>query len=490
MSSFEYLLFGGSLLLLLGILASKISSRLGIPALLLFLVVGMLAGSDGPGGIHFDDPRLVQSVGVAALALILFAGGLDTNWQSVRPVLWQGLSLSTVGVFFTAVMVGGFARLALGMSWREGLLLGAIVSSTDAAAVFSVLRSRKVSLKGTLRPLLELESGSNDPMAVFLTAAFVLLVSDRSAGVAGLLPMLLWQMALGAALGWLLGKGSVLLINRVRLEYEGLYSALTLTLVLLNYGMTSLLHGNGFLSVYVAGLVMGNSLFIKKKSLVRFHDGLAWLMQIVMFLILGLQVYPSRLVSVIPLGLLAAAVLMAVARPAGVFLSLVFARISLRRKVMISWVGLRGAVPIVLATFPLLAGIDKAEMIFNIVFFVVLTSALIQGSTIPLVARWLRLDAPLPARMQAPFEIEPGEGVKGEMVEVGIPEGSPLAGKSVVELGMPAGSLIVFLERDGEYVVPGGRTVLQEGDRLHVLAEERAVRPVRELGTERGTGGV
>jgi cell volume regulation protein A len=487
MTSFDYLLFGSSLLLLLGVLASKISSRLGIPALLLFLVVGMLAGSDGPGGIHFDDPRMVQSVGVLALALILFAGGLDTNWQSVRPVLLQGLSLSTLGVFVTAVLVGGFARVALNMTWLEGLLLGAIVSSTDAAAVFSVLRSRKVSLKGTLKALLELESGSNDPMAVFLTTGFVLLVSDRSVGIVDLFPMLLWQMTLGTALGWVMGKASVQLINRLQLEYEGLYSALTLTLVLFNYGLTTLLEGNAFLSVYVAGLVMGNSTFIKKKSLTRFHDGLAWLMQIAMFLILGLQVYPSHLVPVIPLGLLAAVVLMFIARPVAVFLSLLFARMSIRRKVMVSWVGLRGAVPIILATFPLLAGLKNAEMIFNIVFFVVLTSALIQGSTLPLVARWLRLDAPLLARFKVPFEIEQGEGVRGEMVEMEVPAGSPVIGKALVDLGMPPGALIVFLERDNEYVVPSGATVLRQGDRLHILAESKVIGAIHGMFTSKIT---
>lgn len=247
----EFFLFGVSVLILVSVLASKISSRLGVPALLLFLVVGMLAGSEGPGGIHFDDPRLVQSIGVAALAFILFAGGMDTNWQSIRPVLWRGFSLSTLGVLITAVLVGWFAHVMLEFSWMTGLLLGAIVSSTDAAAVFSVLRSRKVSLKGTLKPLLEMESGSNDPMAVFLTTGFIMLAIDRNARVADLVPMLIWQMAIGAALGYVMGKASVALTNRLRLEYDGLYSVLTLTLVMFTYGLTALLRGNGFLSVYV-----------------------------------------------------------------------------------------------------------------------------------------------------------------------------------------------------------------------------------------------
>lgn len=272
MTPFEYLLLGVSLLLLVSILASKVSSRLGVPALLLFLLVGMLAGSDGPGGFQFDNPVLVQSLGIVALAYILFAGGLDTNWRSVRPVLGRALILSTLGVFVTALLVGWFVHAVLDFSLLEGLLVGAIVSSTDAAAVFSVLRSRNVSLSGELKPLLELESGSNDPMAVFLTVAIISLLVDPGAKLYHLPLLVLWQMVVGGAAGYLLGKGGVLLINRLRLEYEGLYSVLTLTLVLLIYSGTVLLKGNGFLAVYAAGLVMGNSSFVQKKSLVRFHE--------------------------------------------------------------------------------------------------------------------------------------------------------------------------------------------------------------------------
>jgi cell volume regulation protein A len=478
---FEFLLFGIAVLLLLNIIASKISTRLGVPALLIFMVVGMLAGSDGPGGIHFDDPRLVQSIGVVALAFILFAGGMDTNWKSIRPVLRQGVSLSTLGVFITALLVGWFAHLVLDFSLLEGMLLGAIVSSTDAAAVFAVLRSRNVSLKGTLKPLLELESGSNDPMAVFLTTGFIMLLTTRDASVTDLVPMLSRQMSIGAVAGYVIGRASVVLINRLRLEYDGLYSVLTLSLVLFNYGITSLVQGNGFLSVYIAGLVMGNSVFIKKRTLVHFHDGLAWLMQITMFLVLGLQVYPSKLVPVAVVGLLTAVFLIAVARPAAVFLSLLFAPVSTRRKTMISWVGLRGAVPIILATFPLLAGISQAEMIFHIVFFVVLTSALIQGTTIPPVARWLRLDAPLLARFRAPFEFEPGEEIKGEMAEIEIMADSYAVNRQIVDLGLPAGALVIFIKRNNEYLVPGGSTVVKKGDVLHVLGQKGTIEAMRHL---------
>lgn len=250
MTSIEYILLAASVLLLLSIIASKASDKLGIPALLLFLLVGMLAGSEGPGGIHFDDPLVAQSLGVMALVFILFSGGLDTDWESVRPVLWKGLTLSTLGVLITASIVGLFATIILDFSLLEGLLLGAVVSSTDAAAVFSVLRSRNESLRGQLKPLLELESGSNDPMAVFLTLGFISLLTDPTASLIDLIPMFIQQMALGAVIGYVFGKGMIYVINYLKLGYEGLYPVLTLTLVLFVYGATASLGGNGFL-VYI-----------------------------------------------------------------------------------------------------------------------------------------------------------------------------------------------------------------------------------------------
>lgn len=472
---FELLLVSGSFLIALCIFVSTISSRLGIPALLLFLAVGMLAGSEGPGGIHFDDPSLVQSFGVVALAYILFSGGLDTNWRTVRPVLPKGLLLSTLGVFLTALLVGGFVHLVLNFTLLEGLLLGAIVSSTDAAAVFSVLRSRKASLKGELRPLLELESGSNDPMAVFLTVGIIMLLQGQAGAWGGwaLVPMLIWQLAAGAAIGYVLGKGGVNLVNRLRLEHDGLYPVLTLSFVPFVYGVTALLKGNSFLAVYVAALVMGNSAFIHKTSLIRFHDGVAWLMQIAMFLVLGLQVYPSHLLPIIGAGLLTAGFLMLVARPVSVFSTLLFSRMGCREKLMISWVGLRGAVPIVLATFPLLAGVEKAEIIFNIVFFIVLTSALLQGSSLPLVARWLGVDAPLPTRPRLPLAFEPDKGTSGELLEVEIAQESHAVNKQIVDLKLPKGALIVLLQRNGAFLVPSGGTVIEAGDILHFLSDKK-----------------
>ncbi len=472
MLSAEQILVIVSILLLISILATIVSSRLSIPALLLFLSVGMLAGSEGPGGIEFDDPWLVQFLGVVALSFILFEGGLSTHWRSVRPVLAQGAVLSTLGVLFTALLLGLFASVVLDFSFLHGALLGAIVSSTDAAAVFSILRSKNVSLKGELKPLLELESGSNDPMAVFLTLGFIQLLLSPQSSIFNLIPMFVQQMLIGAVLGYGMGKGMVFTVNRVKLEHDGLYPVLTLAMVTLVYGLTASLGGNGFLAVYIAAIVMGNSEFIHKQSLKRFHEGLAWLMQIVMFLALGLLVFPSHVVQIIPVGLLIAAFLMLVARPFSVFAILHFFKVPLREKALISWVGLRGAVPIILATFPLLAGIPQAELFFDVVFFVVLTSVLVQGTFLPQVAAWLQVDAPFIKRTPSPLEYAPTGKSRNDMIEVPVPQDSPIVGRQIVELGLPQGVLIVLINREDEYIVPRGNTVLEPDDILLVLADK------------------
>jgi cell volume regulation protein A len=390
----ETILVGVSVLLLLSVLSSTASSRLGIPALLLFVGLGMLAGSEGPGGIEFDYPRLAQSLGVVALALILFSGGMDTDWGSIRLILWRGISLATLGVGLTTVLVGWFAMQFLEFSVLEGLLLGAIVSSTDAAAVFSVLRARNVRLRGSLKGLLEFESGSNDPMAVFLTVGFISLISSPSTSMVELVPLFVHQMSVGALLGYAMGQVMLFLLNRLKLEYEGLYDVLSLALALLTYGATASLGGSGFLAVYLAGIIVGNGNLERQGSLSRFHDAVAWLMQILMFLSLGLQVFPSRVVPVIGIGLVLSLVLMFIARPLSVFVALMASNLRWNEKLLISWVGLRGAVPIVLAMFPLIAGLPEADIIFNLVFFIVLTSVLLQGATLPLVAWWLGLLEP------------------------------------------------------------------------------------------------
>jgi cell volume regulation protein A len=332
-----------------------------VPVLLLFLGIGMMAGSEGPGGIYFDDAALAQAIGVMALIFILFAGGLDTRWPEVKPTVWQATSLATLGVLLTAVLVGLFAFYVLKLSLISGLLLGAIVSSTDAAAVFSVLRSRSISLRGQLKPLLELESGSNDPMAVFLTVGILQLMTIPGTSLGSIAVLFAVQMGLGIVFGLGLGKLMVLMFNHMKSAYEGFYPVFAMAAASFIYGSTAACGGSGFLAVYIAGLIAGNSEFIHKKSMLRFFDGFAWLSQITMFLTLGLLVFPSRIIPVIGVGLACSFFLMLIARPVGVLISLLFARLQWREKVLVSWVGLRGAVPLVLATFPLLAGIPEAE---------------------------------------------------------------------------------------------------------------------------------
>lgn len=401
----EQILLVTGALLVLSILASQATGRFGVPALLIFLGIGMLAGSDGPGGIYFDDDQVAQSLGVLALAYILFSGGLETKWREIRPVLVPGLTLATLGVVLTAAVLAVVVKKFLGFSWLEAFLLGAIVSSTDAAAVFSVLRSRNVGLKGNLKPLLELESGSNDPMAVFLSLGLIELIKNPTFSMWHLFPSFLKQMVLGAALGYAFGRGAAWAIRRIRLNYEGLYPVLTLSLVLVAYGLTTVVGGNGFLAVYLAGMTLGNQGLAQEKSLAHFHDGVAWLMQIAMFLTLGLLVFPSQLPSVVSAGLLTSAALMFLARPLATFLCLSVFRFDFREKVLLSWVGLKGAVPIILATFPRLAHVPRSDTIFNLVFFIVLTSVLLQGTTIPVVAKWLGIQTP----SQPPAGVQNGE---------------------------------------------------------------------------------
>jgi cell volume regulation protein A len=470
--TFELTLIVAAALLLLSVVSSKISDRFGVPTLLVFLVIGMLAGSDGPGGIYFDDPALTQQVGIVALSIILFSGGLDTHWRAVSRTLKESLVLATLGVLLTAGVMAAFAMLALRLSWLEAFLLGAIVSSTDAAAVFSILRSRGVAIQARVRALIELESGSNDPMAIFLTIAVIQVLTGAVTSPLAFGRLFLAQAVFGLIGGLVAGKVGLFLINRLRLGYEGLYPVLTLALILGVYGATASLGGSGFLAVYVAGIVMGREDFLHKRSLVRFYDGTAWLMQITMFLTLGLLVFPSRMVSIWQPGILLALALMLAARPVAVFLGMLLSPYRLNEKLFISWVGLRGAVPIVLATFPLLAGLPQADLIFNVVFFVVLLSVLLQGTTISLAARLTGVvETALPQRSY-PIQYVPSQGLEGELRESHIREGSPAVGKAIFELGLPNEYLVVLVARGETYLIPNGGLILQPGDVLLALSNE------------------
>ena len=472
--SAENILLIGSLLLFISIIASKTSFKLGIPTLILFLVVGMLAGSDGPGGIYFNDPHVAQFLGVVALTFILFSGGLETKWESIKPILWQGVSLSTLGVLVTALSVGIFSSYVLGYSLYEGLLLGAIVSSTDAAAVFSILRSKSIGLKGNLRPTLEFESGSNDPMAYFLTVSIIYLIQEPDASVLSLVPRFFKGMILGGICGYALGKAMIWIVNRIKLDIDGLYPVLILALVFFTFSFTDFIGGNGFLAVYIAAIILGNSNFLHKKSMIRFYDGQAWLMQIVMFLTLGLLVFPSQIVPVIGPGVLISLFLIFIARPVAVMISLAFFRdLNIRKKLFISWVGLRGAVPIIFSTYPLIAGISTANNIFNLVFFISASSILLQGTMLSMVGKWLHVSVPENLKRKFPLDIELKENFNSELIELDVPDDSPSIGKAVMELDLPKSALIVLIHRDGKYITANGATQIEQKDHLLIMADSK-----------------
>jgi cell volume regulation protein A len=434
----------------------------------------MLAGSDGPGGITFDNPKIAKFIGAVALSFILFSGGLETKWKDIKPVFWQGVSLSTIGVIITAATIGFLIYLITDFTILEGLLLGSIVSSTDAAAVFSILRSRSIGLKSNLRPLLELESGSNDPMAFFLMIIFTYLLSNPEATYVSLIPMFFRQMVLGALVGYLMGIAMHKIINWIKLEFEGLYSVLLITLVLFTFSFSEFIGGNAFLAVYISACILGNRDFIHKKSLIKHFDGQAWMMQIIMFITLGLLVFPKQILPHLGIGILVSLLLILVARPLSVFLSLALSKLDFRKKLFVSWVGLRGAVPIVLAIYPLTAGVGKANIIFNLVFFISVTSILIQGTTIPVVARWLNLAVPVNLKKKSVLDLELGWKSKSLYNVILVESGFHCIGKTIVDLGLPNSIIIALVERNNKFFVSDGATTIHAGDKLYVMADDES----------------
>lgn len=467
----ENILLVGSILLFISVIVGKSSYKFGVPTLILFLSIGMLAGSDGIGGIVFDDPKIAQLIGVVSLNFILFSGGLNTSWTNVKPILKEGIALSTVGVLLTAVTLGTFVWLVTDFTVYESMLLGSIVSSTDAAAVFSILRSKNLALRTNLRPTLELESGSNDPMAYVLTIAFLTLVINQDQNVLSIVPMFFQQMIVGAMAGFAFGYLSKITINRINLDFEGLYPVLAIALMFITFSATDFVGGNGFLAIYICAVYLGNQDLIHKKTILRMYDGLAWLMEIVLFLTLGLLVFPSQIVPFIGVGLLISLFLIVVARPISVFLSLMFFKMRFRRRLYISWVGLRGAVPIVFATYPLLAGIEKANMIFNIVFFISVTSILIQGTTLSVFAKWLKVGIPEESKKRTEIDQLMSTLPKSSLREFEILPDSFPVNKRIVDLNFPKSAFIVMIKRNNEYIRPGGSTKIKANDTLMVLAD-------------------
>ncbi|MCO5249432.1 MAG: potassium/proton antiporter [Chitinophagales bacterium] len=467
----ENILLIGSILLLLSILAGKRAYQYGVPVLLLFVAIGLLAGQDGILGIRFDDSHVTQFIGIVSLNFILFSGGLDTHWHSVRPILKQGLVLSTFGVFFTALTLGSFVYFISDFTLYESLLLGSIVSSTDAAAVFSILRSRNIALKYNLRPTLELESGSNDPMAYVLTISFLTLVTHPEMSFISVIPLFLGQMTIGALAGFAFGWASKYVINHIHLSLKGLYPALVITLMFITFSATDLIGGNGFLAIYICGVYLGNQSLVQKSDILQMFDGIAWLMQIVLFLTLGLLVTPSNIIPYIGFGLIISLFLIVVARPVAVFVSLLPFRLELNRKLYISWVGLRGAVPIVLATYPLIAGIEKAYPIFNIVFFISVTSVLLQGTTLSIFAMWLKVNRKEEEKVITQLDKIISNTPKPFLQEFFVQNNELCIGKKVVNIGFPSDAVVAMIQRNSQYLIPDPNTVLEKEDVIYVLSD-------------------
>jgi len=461
----------GAALVLACVGLTRFFDWLGVPVLLLFLGVGMVAGAEGYGGLPIGDPSLARSIGIVCLVLILFGGGLDTSWNKVRPVLGPALSLSTLGVALTALPLGLAASWLLDLPPWTGFLLGAMLSSTDASAVFSILRSRDIRLRERVRSLLELESGINDPMAVFLTVAAVeAALSPDTVSWGFLLLRFALEMSVGTALG--LGGGWLLswLTNRLKARQEGLYPVFALAWAFLLFGLANLLHGSGFLAVFLAGMIAAHRDFVGRRSTERFFDGLTWLAQIVLFLALGFIVHPAELVPLIPHGTLITLVMLFFARPLAVAVSLAPFRPGWRETAFVSWVGLRGAVPMVLATYPLLADVPHASALLIVVFIAVGISALAQGTTLSVIAS--RLGLLQEAWTESVPDTAAALAPDIEEIELMVPFGSPASGRPLVELHLPASCTIVMIGRGESLMVPDpeGGTILQEGDILQVLA--------------------
>lgn len=471
-----------SIVLLSAILGSQAGSKFGIPSLLLFLMAGMAFGTDG-FGIEFNNPILTQFIGMLALSVILFSGGMGTNFDEIRPVLLRGTILATLGVVMMAFVTGGFIYFAsrtfnLGFSFLESLLMASIMASTDSASVFSMLGSKKKGLKNNLKPLLEFESGSNDPMAVIMTVIVLDLVVDGGAlDVKVMAVNLGLQMLIGFVAGFIFGKTIVWIINKSKISNGSLSSIMLLALVFITYSITDLVKGNGYLAVYIAGMVVGNSKVLGRKSLSKSFDGYTWLMQILMFITLGLLVTPHRLLEpeTALLGVSIGVFMMIIARPLTVFVCMLpFRKMSFRDKLYVSWVGLRGAVPIILATYPLVAvergfDADIASTIFNVVFFITILSLALQGSTLTAIAERLGLSEPV---REDSFGIDLPDNIQADLTELDVTENFLRNGSMIREVTLPEHTLVVFVKRGDRYIVPRGHTRLAVGDVLLLVWDD------------------
>lgn len=476
----ENILLVGSVLIFTSILISKTGYRFGIPTLLLFLLVGMAFGSDGLG-IQFNSASDAQFIGMMALSIILFSGGMDTRYTDIKPVLKQGILLSTVGVLVTTLLTGLFiyflsnhTQANIELTLLVSLLLAATMSSTDSASVFSLLRSQRMNLKYNLRPMLELESGSNDPMAYMLTIVLIQVIgSGSNFDIVIILKDLFLQFLFGGVLGYAFGKFSVWLINKIELSNSSLYPILLLNIIFITFTLTDLVKGNGYLAVYIAGMIVGNARLAYRKETNTFMNGLTWLFQIIMFLTLGLLVNPHEMIDIAVTALLIGIFMILIARPVSVFLCLLpFKGISNKARIFISWVGLRGAVPIIFATYPVIAQIPGSNQLFNTVFFITLLSLIIQGMTISKMARWLKLDLP-EEKEGNEFGVELPEEIDTHLNDITLTEDMLTVGNRLADMNIPKGTLVMLIKRGNEFIIPNGQIELHAGDKLLVMSEKK-----------------
>lgn len=447
--------------------------------MLLFLVVGMLFGSDGLG-LQFHNAKEAQFIGMVALSIILFSGGMDTKFTEIKPILAPGIVLSTVGVLLTALFTGlfiwwlsGMSRTNIHLPLLTSLLLAATMSSTDSASVFAILRSQKMNLKNNLRPMLELESGSNDPMAYMLTIVLIQLIQSSGMGVSQIASSFAIQFIVGAAAGYFLGKLAIVMLNRLNIDNQALYPILLLSFVFFTFSLTDLLKGNGYLAVYIAGMMVGNNKIMYRKEIYTFMDGLTWLFQIIMFLCLGLLVNPHEMLEVAPVALLIGVFMIVVGRPLSVFLCLLpfGKRITHKSRLFVSWVGLRGAVPIIFATYPVVANVPGAHVIFNIVFFITIVSLVIQGTTVSWVARLLGLSTPM-EKTGNDFGVELPEEIDSDLRDVTVTREILEHGETLKDMNLPKGTLVMIVKRGDEYLIPNGTLKLHVGDKLLLISEK------------------
>ncbi len=463
------------LMMVAGVLSAKFSTRAGVPALVLFVGLGMILGKF----YYFDDAFVTQLFGTFALIAILFDGGLNASWPEVRPVMKSALSLATLGVFVTSLIIGSFAHFLLNVSWLEGLLFGSIVGSTDAAAVFAVIGG--YSIRKKLAATLEAESGSNDPTAIFLTLLCIQLLTNPETSIVQMVFYFLREIGVGAISGYVFGRLLVKLINRIHMQSSGLYPIMSLACAVVVYAVTAFSGGSGFLAVYIMAIVAGNAELVYRTAIFRFNEGFAWMMQIFMFVLLGWLAFPEHLISLAFPGFLLSMLLMFVARPIGVWISTARASFSTSEKTFIAWAGLKGAVPIVLATYPLLVDLPNAYLIFNVTFFVVLTSALLQGSTITSAARWLGLIEK--NRKPSPYTVElvALEKTDSEIIEIEIQAAMSAANRKISELALPANVLIVALIRNNKVLTPRGETLLLPDDMIYVLTSKQQLSCIHDV---------